>query len=289
MFDYRVVDVFAEAKFGGNPLAVVLGAETLDPASMQAIAREFNLSETTFVGAAEADGGWEVRIFTPAAELPFAGHPTLGTAWVLRAEHALGDQVVLQLGVGPVRVEFSGEEDEELAWLHAPTPTLGRAHARADAAALLGLDPTDLDPTLPVQEASAGISFLMIPLAGLAALRRARLDPARRDRFRDAGLTGGVYLFCRESHEPGRELASRMLFEAGGVREDPATGSASVCLGGYLLHHRVFGAGTLDVRVEQGYEIQRPSLIRVRGRMEQDVPHVAVGGRVIPVARGLLG
>ncbi len=287
MAEYRIVDVFAESKYAGNPLAVVLEAGSLAPDSMQAIAREFGFSETTFA-IARGESGCVVRIFTPTAEIPFAGHPTLGTAAVLRAEYGLGDEVVLELGVGPVRVAFAPDAGGEIAWLEAPVPQLGKEHGRAATARALGLDESDLAPALPVQEVSAGIGFLVVPLASLTALRRVRLDSPALERLLGATPSIGVYLFCRETHEPGRDLAARMLFEATGVREDPATGSASACLGAYALEHGVFGPGALALQAEQGYEIDRPSLIRVRAELEAGVPRIRVGGRVLPVSRGRL-
>ena len=230
-----------------------------------------------------------MRIFIPSAEIPFAGHPTLGTAAVLREEHGLGDALTLNLGIGPVAVDFrpvEGADGGERAWMHAPTPVLGPRRSRAEGAALLGLDETDLAADLPVQEVSTGIGFLFVPLAGLDALKRARLDAAAA--VRALGDDPCVYLFCRESHEPGRDIAARMLFDAGGMREDPATGSASACLGGYLLEHRVFGDEPIDLAIEQGHEIGRPSLIQLRARREGGAPRIEVGGRVIPAARGRL-
>ncbi len=282
MLEYRVVDVFAETKYAGNPLAVLPDAAGLDGEAMQALAREFNLAETTFV-TGRSDGGFDVRIFTPGFEVPFAGHPTLGTAAVLRAEHGLGDHVVLNLGVGPVPVAFGADG---LAWLDAPAATFGEERARAEGAALLGLAEADLDPELPVQDVTAGIGFLFVPLAGLDALKRARLDLDVHGRLLPPD--GCVYLFCRESYEPGRDIAARMFFDAGGVREDPATGSASGCLAFYLLHHRVFGDGPFDLTAEQGHEISRPSLIHIRARNEPAAPRVQVGGRTIDIARGQL-
>jgi trans-2,3-dihydro-3-hydroxyanthranilate isomerase len=197
---------------------------------------------------------------------------------------------VLNLGIGPVPVAFEavveGDAGGERAWLHAPAATLGKERARSEAAALLRLAEADLDPELPVQQVTAGIDFLFVPLAGLDALRRARLDLDAHARL--LGAEDCVYLFCRESHEPGRQIAARMLFDAGGVREDPATGSASACLGFYLLHHRVFADGPLELVAEQGYEIDRPSLIHIRASHEANTPRVQVGGHIIEVARGQL-
>jgi trans-2,3-dihydro-3-hydroxyanthranilate isomerase len=288
---FHVVDVFAERRYGGNPLFVVVDAEGLATETMQAIARETNLSETTFVGAADASGAFRVRIFTPAEELPFAGHPTLGTAWVIR-HHVAPEppaRVTLALGVGAVPVDFepAGDGESELAWLTAPPVELGASVDPERIAPCLGLSPRDLDPTAPVQLVAAGPRFVFVPLRALAALQRSRLD-ARALAQAVPGAPANVYLFCRETLERANDLHVRLFFEAGGLREDPATGSAAACLGAYLLAHGIFDRAELALRLEQGHEIGRPSLLRLRARRVGGRPEIAVGGRVIPAARGEL-
>lgn len=294
MLDFQIVDVFAEERFAGNQLAVVLDAASLSEQTMQSIAAEFNFSETTFVLGKSRDA-FRVRIFTPSAELPFAGHPTLGTACVLRSLHG-GHRIVLELDVGEVPVVFEESDDGAIAWMTPPSPELGRPSSREEAAALIGLEPSDIEKDLPVCEASVGVRFLMVPVVGLEALRRARLDLTQVQALRERGRDPtGVYLFCRETYEPGRDVACRMLWEANGAREDPATGSACVCLGGYAAAHDYFGggdvdlgAGEFDALVEQGIEVGRPSLLRLRVRREGETTRVSVGGRTLPVARGRL-
>jgi trans-2,3-dihydro-3-hydroxyanthranilate isomerase len=290
---FHIVDVFAESPRAGNPLAVVRDAADLDAAAMQEIAREFGFSETTFLVSdpRAALEGARVRIFTPAQELPFAGHPTLGTAWVIR-EHLADrrvDSLELELGVGRVPVRFEVEDGGcEVAWLAAPEIALGAVVAAERVAAALGIEARDLDPRLPAQHLRAGVEFVFVPLRGLDALRHSRLDPGAFAPLAREGFPANLYLFCRETVEPGNDLHARLFFLAPGVREDPATGSAAACLGAYLLEHRAFAGAELRLRIEQGHEVARPSLLRLRARREPAGPSIAVGGRVFEAARGEL-
>jgi trans-2,3-dihydro-3-hydroxyanthranilate isomerase len=290
---FHIVDVFAETARAGNPLAVVRDAGDLDTATMQRIANEFGFSETTFVTTLErgaAGARATVRIFTPAQELPFAGHPTLGTAWVIR-EHLLGDRpaaLALALGVGGVPVAFAPEPGgSEVAWLTAPPVKLERTLAPARLAPALGLGASDFAAGLPVQEVRAGVHQILAPLASLAAARRARLDPGAFAPLRAEGFPDHVYLFTRECESPASQLHARMFFTAGSVREDPATGSATACLGAYLLAHGRQGE-RFALRIEQGVEMGRPSLLRLEVTGGEAAAKIRVGGRVLESARGEL-
>lgn len=282
---FHIVDVFAETLHAGNTLAVVRDAGDLDPDTMQRIAREFGFSETTFVISAGAEAG--VRIFTPAEELPFAGHPTLGTAWVIR-EHLLParpDTVVLALGVGKVPVRFEAEPGGgEVAWLTAPPVTLGRTLAPERLAPVLGLEPRDFSRALPVQHALAGVEFVHVPLASADAVRRAGFDLAAFEPLAREGFPTKLHLFAPGA---GVDLHARMLFWAGSLREDPATGSATACLGAYLLAHGGRGE-RFALRIEQGVEMGRPSLLRLEVTREGGAAKIRVGGRVLESARGEL-
>jgi trans-2,3-dihydro-3-hydroxyanthranilate isomerase len=286
---FHIVDVFAEERYAGNPLAVVRDAADLDTAHMQRIALEFGFSETSFVVSEPraSEPGVRVRIFTPAEELPFAGHPTLGTAWVIRRQlaHGLPAAVPLALGVGVVPVAFEGEGESEVAWLEAPAVTLERRVAPGEIAPALGLAAADVAADLPAQEVRAGVHQLIVPLASRKALQRARLDEAAFAPLAAQGLPSHVYLFTREAASPDVQLQARMFFTAGGVREDPATGSATACLGAYLLAHT---GRDVALRIAQGVEMGRPSLLRLDARQGAGGPRVRVGGRVIEVARGEL-
>jgi len=287
-----IVDVFAEDKYAGNQLAVVTESAPLATDTMQRIARETNFSETTFILSDHPrDGAYDVRIFTPAAELPFAGHPTLGTAFVLRNEVLTSrpDSLTLRLGIGEVPVRFVGEGDgRETVWLSAPHVELGRIHSPEDIAPLVGLSAGDLDRRFPVQDAAIGVSFTIVPVATLDAMKRARPNRSAFDRERGSGFPH--FLFSCEAYSASNQINARMFAESFGVAEDPATGSANACLGAYLLQHgHGYGGGDrLYLRVEQGYEIGRPSLLFVRGVRSAAGIDVSVGGHVVPTFRGEL-
>ena len=290
---FHIVDVFAESLYAGNTLAVVRDAADLDTGAMQRIAREFGFSETTFVVSDPRDAvgaGVKVRIFTPTFELPFAGHPTLGTAWVVR-EHLLTGrprEVTLALGVGRVAVAFEpSQEGGDLAWLTAPPVALGATIPSDVIARILGLEPSDLDPVLPAQRAAAGPAFAIVPLRRREALARVRFDVgAYRELAKDTEATG-LYCFAREAEYAENQVRARMFFESAGPREDPATGSATACFGAWLLEHRVYGE-TLRLRIEQGVEMGRPSLLHLDASLAPHGQRIRVGGRVIESARGEL-
>jgi len=289
---FYIVDVFAEQPYSGNPLAVVVGGDALPDETMQKLAAETNYSETTFVTPApEADGGFRVRIFTPAREIAFAGHPILGTAWVLR-HHVLSGAsgaVRLNLALGQVPVTFEASaEGKEVAWFLAPPVTLGKTCAPERMAAAVGVSPEDIDTDFPVQQFSAGTSAMIVPLRSLDALRRSQLDLDAFAALAAEGFPSLVYLFCRQTHHPGNDLCARFFFEAHGVREDPATGNGAAFLGAYLLEHRFFPEPDFSIRIEQGYEVRRPSLVMLRARMVGGSREVSVGGHVTPTVQGEL-
>ncbi len=282
---FYIVDVFAEEKYAGNQLAVVRGGANLPEAALGKIALEMNYSETTFVLAdEEAGGGYDVRIFTPGGEVPFAGHPTLGTAYVIRHEilaEPVG-RVTLNLKAGKIPVTFG-----DVLWMRQLPPTFGATLDTAPSARALNLETKDLDDRFPVQEVSTGLPAVIVPLRDLDALGRCKVDWERYVKL--AGPGKNLYVFCPEPHGNGPgDLSARMFANDLGVPEDPATGSAAGCLAAYLLEHRYLGTGPVDVRVEQGYEIQRPSLLYLRAEREGDETTVHVGGRVQMVARGEL-
>lgn len=286
----HIVDVFAAERYAGNPLAVVFAAEgALDAATMQRIALETNYSETTFVAPQPlADGAWRVRMFTPAREIAFAGHPILGTAWAIRRHLAPAAQALtLRLMQDDVHVRFAREADgADVAWFRAPPVTLGRQIDAARVAAALGLDAADIDPRAPVRQCAAGTAALVVPLASAAALARARLDLAAFAPLAAEGLAPLTYLVCREARAPQNQLRARFFFEAHGVREDPATGNGAAFLGHWLLEHGWLGAGDLDLRIEQGDDVQRPSLVRLRAHAA--TREVLVGGQVVATVSGVL-
>jgi trans-2,3-dihydro-3-hydroxyanthranilate isomerase len=287
---FSFVDVFAEDKYAGNPLAVVRPAKGLETEAMQKIAREFNFSETAFIlGGRARRGGFDVRIFAPARELPFAGHPTLGTAFVIQQDLIKEPvpKVVLNLKVGPIPVTFSyrGRKPDVL-WMRQIAPRFGLPLDPGRVAPVLGLRPDDLDSRFPVQEVSTGIPFVIVPVKTLEAIKKSTLW---MDRLAGMPTVAKAFLlFSPQVYRPGNGLHARVFAHAYGVEEDPATGSANGCLAGYLVRHRYFGGPRVDVRVEQGYEIGRPSLLLLRAAEKKAKIDVQVGGRVVPVARGKL-
>jgi trans-2,3-dihydro-3-hydroxyanthranilate isomerase len=289
---FYLVDVFAERPYSGNQLAVVVSAEALSDEAMQLLATETNYSETTFVTPElENDGGYRVRIFTPAREIAFAGHPILGTAWVLRhhVEPAASGPVRLNLAVGQVPVTFEASANAgEIAWFLAPPMSLDAICARELIASALGIWPEDIETGAPVQQVSSGTSAIIVPLRSLDALRRSMPDLQAFSALVVNGFPSLVYLFCREAHHVENDMCARFFFEAHGVREDPATGNGAAFLGAYLLEHRFFSGSAFSVRIEQGYEIRRPSLVMLRARMVDGIREVNVGGGVIPIVEGRL-
>ena len=275
--DCSIVDVFAERPLAGNQLAVVRGCAHLDTAAMQTIAQEMNFSETTFVieerdGEGEGEGEAKVRIFTPDRELPFAGHPTLGTAWVLGRDRG---SYTLDLAAGRVQVTF---EAGGIAWMEPPDVALGDALDTRRAAALLGLAESDLDTRFPSRFATIGPRFVLIAVKTLDALRRIAVDPAV---YEDVAAGGwlALFVFAEEPYHDDADFAARMLIVNRGVREDPATGSANTA---FAAHLRSLGI-TGKFVVEQGFEIDRPS------RLYLDVAdRIRVGGKVHPVLTGTL-
>ncbi len=289
---FYIVDVFAEEKYTGNQLAVFRDAADVPGDLMQKIAREMHFSETTFIlSDKERDGGYDVRIFTPEAELPFAGHPTLGTAFVIQQEilKTKIDCVFLNLGVGqiPVTFKFTGDK-VDILWMRQKAPEFGKSYDREHIAKLIGIESSAIDDRFPVQEVSTGFFALMVPLKSLDAIKRARINRELYDAFVDRGGPPGILVFAPETYNKDNQLNIRFFADALGVPEDPATGSANGCLAGYLVKNRYFGTSKIDIQNEQGIEINRPSLIHIQAEDTGDSIEINVGGRVIPVAKSEL-
>jgi trans-2,3-dihydro-3-hydroxyanthranilate isomerase len=281
------LDVFTARPLEGNALAVFTDARGLSADEMQALARETNLSETTFViprdAATERQRGVRVRIFTVQEELPFAGHPTLGTAAALRAARG-GDEVVLDLDVGRVPVRFEDRPGEPaFGEMRQVDPTFGMRHDPAAVARAIGLPADELDPALPIQTVSTGLPFAIVPLRRLATLERLRIDARAAEAYLGSTDAKFFYLVTRETVDPAARLHARMIFYGG---EDPATGSAGGCTAAWSVAHGV-AAPEERIVIEQGLEIRRPSRIAVRaGRSGDRVVDVRVGGQAVEVFRG---
>ncbi len=308
---YHTLDVFTDRIFGGNPLAVFPDAASIPDTLLGSIARELNLSETVFVYPPDTPRGTRrVRIFTPGGEVPFAGHPTVGTAFFLAASGAVAApagavlSIVLEEGVGPVSVEVAIEGGRPVsARLTAAVlpPDQPVAASREALAAMLSLRPDEIGhPGLPGPTgsgaatralepafASAGLPFLVVPLAGVEAVQRARLDVVARARALGADPVSTFVYVITPGGAPGVDFHVRMFAPEIGVPEDPATGSAAAALGAYLGRRLLAAEGEVAWRVEQGVEMGRPSLLDVDVRVAAGEPNrVRVGGRCVTVARG---
>jgi trans-2,3-dihydro-3-hydroxyanthranilate isomerase len=283
---FYIVDVFAEKKYAGNQLAVFRNAGGLSSQEMQSIAREMNFSETTFIlSDGQRNGGFDVRIFTPQEEIPFAGHPTIGTAHVIHNQilHGKAESVVLNLGVGRIPVTF---RQDGYAWMKQIAPIFGQRHNAEILAAVLGLENSEIDERFPVEEVSTGLPFFIVPLKGIAALKKARINTDKYIDLIKNTEAKGILVFCPETHEPQNNMSVRVFVDYYGVPEDPATGSGNGCLAGYLVRHRYFGQAAIDIRSEQGYEIGRPSLLLLKAEERNAIIDISVGGRSIIVAEG---
>jgi trans-2,3-dihydro-3-hydroxyanthranilate isomerase len=278
-FRYRVVDVFTERALEGNPLAVFPDAASLDPALMLRIAKELNLSETVFVlPSARAECAARLRIFTPSDELRFAGHPTIGSAFVLMDEGVVPrGEFAVEEGVGPVPIRV-----DELIWLRTPPIEFGPSYDSATCAAALGLEPGEMLGAEP-QLVTAGNPFIFVALRDKAAVDRTFLEREGMRRIREAGpQVNGVFVFT-----PTPEGAySRFFAPEHGIAEDPATGSATGPLAAYMLRHRLV-AGPRFVS-EQGVKMGRRSLLHVRISREGNTDVIEVGGSVIPLVEATM-
>jgi trans-2,3-dihydro-3-hydroxyanthranilate isomerase len=291
----RTVDVFTERALAGNPLAVVLDAEGLSDDLMQAIAREMNLSETTFVLPAQHGGSARVRIFTPHAELPFAGHPTIGTAWVLLDEglvSARADVLVLEEEIGPVPVRVDSTAARPLLWMTHPPARFGEVVAeRAQMAAALGLEESELAPSIPIQVVSTGVGFVYVALRDARAVDAATSSGERLAKVLARYGSPPVFLFARQD---SRRLYSRMFgpHSLTQIVEDPATGSASGPLGAFAVRYGLVPRDTqVEIVSEQGTRMGRQSFVHIKIAYPDggDIPQrIEVGGSVVPVLNGRL-
>ena len=284
---FYIVDVFAEEKFAGNQLAVFRGGGNLAAGQMQAIAREMHFSETTFILSEDKrKGGYDVRIFTPSTEVPFAGHPTLGTEHIIRSEieKSNSGQIVLNLQVGQIPVDFTGE----ISRMKQVAPEFGEKVDAAAVASVLGLTSAEIDERFPVGQVSTGLPHIIVPLKKLDSLKKARVSLDKYYSLIDKTWAKAVLIFCPESHTGQNDISVRMFADAYGVFEDPATGSGNGCLAAYLVKNRYWGKSEIDIRAEQGYEINRPSLLYLQAKEMKGRIEVYVGGKSITVARGEL-
>lgn len=298
-FPFATLDVFTDRAFGGNPLAVLFDARGLSDAAMQRIAREMNLSETTFVlPPSDPANHHRVRIFTPTAELPMAGHPTVGTAFALASRGAVDlarakSELRFELGVGPVPVEVECAEGRVVrATMRQPLPHFGEERRDREAiAAMLGLREGQI-ASLPIQAVSCGVPFLIVPLRDAHAVAAARADAARCAALLDGFEAQEILCFTRECIADDARAHARMFAPRLGIAEDPATGGAAGPLAAYLDRYRVLERRELasGFVVEQGIEMGRPSRIEVRLSFgaQGEIAGVFVGGACVAMSEGTL-
>ena len=287
---FYIVDVFTERRFSGNQLAVIVDRSNLSSEQMQDIAREMHFSETAFINPVPVKSNhYLVRIFTPEHEVPFAGHPVLGTAFVIREGiMERPDPVIyLDLPVGPIPIQYSPELGKPpVFWMKQNEPVFGGNINTVEVAEALSLSVDDLDTGYPVEEVSTGLPFIIVPVRTLEAVRSARIRMDAYLKLIASTEAKALHLFCPKTYNPDHTLNTRMFGPYYGVPEDPATGSANGCLAAYLFKNRYFDIIPTEILVEQGYEIHRPSLIVCRVHEESGKIIVEVGGSVIMVARG---
>jgi trans-2,3-dihydro-3-hydroxyanthranilate isomerase len=288
-YPFVQMDVFTSRPLEGNALSVFTDARGLSDHEMQALARETNLSETTFVfprdAATERERGHRVRIFTTQEELPFAGHPTLGTATALRGTSGAG-VIELDLNVGKIPVRFStGSDGLVFGEMQQRDPEFGPRHSREDVARAAGLNVDEIADDVPIESVSTGLVFTIVPIRTLAAMRRLRPDLNRATEYLERSGGKFFYFVSRETEDKAARLHARMIFYNG---EDPATGSAAGCTAAWMVAHGV-AAPEESALIEQGIEMRRPSRMVVRAGREGDrIVTVRVGGNSVEVIRGEL-
>lgn len=296
---YYIVDVFANTQYGGNQLAVFVDLDNhLSTDQMQRIAREINFAETTFIKAIKADHRFIVRIFTPEHEIPFAGHPSLGTSYII-AKFLLPDvpkRLTLELAHSDITISILTPDsiDDSLLYMRQTQPEFRETFAHRELVEALNLNPNDLDYTLPIQEVSTGLPYIIIPLKNLDAMNRLELlyQPFKnflisKKKYRTNSPTGhstSLFFFTTETHDSANDYLTRMLLiENNKVTEDAATGSANGCLLAYLLKH---SHSPIKAVIEQGFQINRKSYLYLDGEVADDRYVLQVGGRNRLVATG---
>lgn len=288
---FYILDVFAQEKYAGNQLAVFPDATDLSTQKMQQLANEMHYSETTFLTSNQPkNGGYDVRIFTPQREVPFAGHPTIGTAYIIKRfiAHQETDTIKLNLTVGQIPVTFKTDSTgKEALWMKQKSPVFKATFSTQQMAQVLQLPEDCFDNRYPIQEVTTGLSFVIVPLKSLEAVKKAKIDLSVLRKM-GGDIHGGILVFCPQTIYAENNLHVRVFVDLFGIPEDPATGSGNGCLAGYLSHYRYYGTDVVDARVEQGYEIKRPSLLFLKAQATSETVEVQVGGQVVLVAHGTL-
>jgi trans-2,3-dihydro-3-hydroxyanthranilate isomerase len=283
---YYIVDVFGSEKYSGNQLAVFTNPQNITSAEMQLIAHETNFSETTFITGYNLDMNiFDVRIFTPYQEVPFAGHPTLGTAFIAN-KYFLDDfakEVHLNLLAGKIPVT----RIEGKLWMKQLQPQFGKQFEISTISKVLGLAEDDLLSDFPIETVSTGLPFIIVPVANLSALKKISLDNSIIEKLLQDSKTKEIIVFSMDTYDGSHQVAARVFVPEYGIIEDAATGSANGCLSAYLLKHNVLKAKSIEITVAQGYEINRPSAIYHNSKLTDSGYEINIGGKIIPVAEGI--
>jgi trans-2,3-dihydro-3-hydroxyanthranilate isomerase len=300
-YEFIQLDVFTQTPLAGNPLAIFPDARGLNDAEMQSLAREMNLSETTFVfprdAATEAREGKKVRIFTVETELPFAGHPTLGTALYLYASESNQKkpaEITLDLKAGKIPVRFTAKSEnagceradgQVFGEMRQRDPEFGIPLSREDVARVIGIAVDEIPSEWPIQPVSTGLIFTIVPFRKRQTLSDLKFSYIQAADFLKSSGANFFYFLCPERHDGRLEARARMFFYGG---EDPATGSAAGCAAGWMVQHGVANSDE-QVAIQQGVECRRPSEMHVRATREGDrVTDVRVGGYAVEILRGTL-
>lgn len=283
---FYIIDVFAEEKYQGNQLAVFRNIADLSKTEMQKIAKETNFAETTFIlSDSKVNNGYEVKIFTPDTEVPFAGHPTLGTAFIIHKEieNELSEKINLNLGVGQIPVTF---EQNKYIWMKQNPPLFGRTLDVKTISEILSIGIEDIDTNFPIQQVSTGLPSIIVPLNSLNAVRQCQINHSKYKRFLQETFSANILVFCKETYKRENNINARVFCEDLGFPEDAATGSANGNLAGYLLEYSYFSSSRLEYSAEQGYEIGRKSLLKIKASKTSSHFDINVGGKVFLVAKG---
>lgn len=285
--NYSIVDVFSQGKYTGNQLAVFKNAENISNSKMQQIAKEINFSETTFIlSDTKKDDGYDVRIFTPNEEIPFAGHPTLGTAYIIQNE-IVGEpteKLILNFKAGQIPVTFNIQE--QILWMKQNKPTFGRILDKNKVSAVLNTDIEYIDDRFPIQEVSTGLPVIIVPLKSLEAVKKVSINKEKYFELIKNTDAKAIMVFSQETYNSENDLNVRDFADYFGIPEDAATGSSNGCLAAYLVKYRYFEKSEINIQVEQGYEIKRPSLLFLKANDENGEIIVNVGGKVEKIAQG---
>lgn len=285
--NYSIVDVFSQGKYTGNQLAVFKNAGNISDGEMQQIAKEINFSETTFIlSDKEKAGGYDVRIFTPNEEVPFAGHPTLGTAYIIQSEilNEPSEKLILNFKGGQIPVSFDNQG--EIIWMKQNKPTFGRILDTNKVSDILNIDIEYIDDRFPIQEVSTGLPVIVVPLKSLDAVRKVRINKEKYFELIENTDAKAIMVFSPETYNSENNLNVRDFADYYGVPEDAATGSSNGCLASYLVKYQYFETNEINISVEQGYEISRPSLLFLKASEDNGEITVYVGGKVEKIAKG---